>query len=539
MSDTLRTLAGTDLSRRHRAYTGLSRRRREPLGCWRVLFILFAILFVLFIYAAWTTRDACPMESVIPSGQAYQVFANDVFSKRGKMADSMVWRVPPASLGVSDIPLKLKQDLHAPEWILNNLVPGACHISGNDLTAGRDLLFVTKTTRVGCLLLKFRRFIPGVKRDWAGGLNLCSYKDAGAYFAVRGRILLVSRSRNALIRALTLDRSEAIEAGTVAKTLSESGGEDLRGMISFLPDDPLGNVLKDISFALRMDTREARLKCRGVLRPEWAKQVWGLLADLTPRTLLAPPKGMIEISLNLNKPVRELWTALGYATGNAEKFEQLWAEWSGTPPEGASGLPQVVTSFLAPLGPGIRLAWYGADLNEMIPVPEIVATLDASPDIMLNAFAAIPPAPPGAGPYDMYAHYEPEKKCVYVPLIGGPSLEPTAAAYGESLLISSSRAVADALLNKGPQAKELPQPGNLYIHIYPKPCIDTILAFAKMIAEYDFLKGYTVEKLEAETAPWIEAAGRVEDITAQAAYEGGEVRAELKVVCAPAEAGAK
>jgi len=534
MSETLRTLEGTGLSVRYRARNGLSRRHRKPLGCLSGLFVLLMILFALLAYAAWTTRDTCPMERVIPSDQSYQVFANDVFGKRGKMADSMIWQVLPESVGVSDIPEQFNQDLHVPEWILNNMVPGACHVSGNDLTSGRDLLFVTKTSRVGRLLLKFRRFIPGVKRDWAGGLGLYSYADAGVYFAVRGRLLIVSRSRDALIRSLTLTSDEALEEGSIARTLSESGGEDLRGMISFAADDPLGDVLKDISFALRVDPREAQLKCRVVPRPEGAKPVWGLLADLTPRTLLAPPKGMLEISLNLNKSVRELWTALGYATGKADAFEQLWTQWSDPPSEGAPGLAQAVTSLLGPLGPGMRLTWYGADLNAMIPVPEIVATLDAAPDALLDAFETLPSLPPDADPDDMSLRYDPEAKCLYVPLIGGPSIEPTAAIYGESLLISSSYTVADALLRATPDVEELPQPGNLYVHVYPKPCIDTILSMAKMIAEYDFLKGYTVETIEAEAAPWVEAAGRVEDIIAHAAYEGGEVRVELKVVCAPA-----
>lgn len=546
MSDVIRTLEGTGLSGRYRAYPRLARKRRKPRGCWRGLFFLFLAGGALVAYAAWTTRDAAPMECVIPSGQAYQVFASDVFNKRGKMANSRIWQVLPKSAGLTSIPQKLNRDLNVPEWILNNLIPGACHVSGNDLKAGSDLLFVTKTTRVGSLLLKGKRFIPGVKRDRAGGLNLYVHRGAGAYFATRGRLFIVSRSRAALIHALTLERGEALEAGTIKKILAESGGgEDLQGMIALQPEDPLGGYLKNVSFALRLDPREARLKCRGVLRPptaERTRQVWSILAELHPRPLEAPPEGMLEISLNLNQSVRDLWTAFGYAAGKAETFEQWWAGWAAAPAEGASNIPAFAASLLAPLGPGIRLSWCGADFNAMIPVPEIVATLDASPETLREAFAALPPAD-GADPDEIAARYDSESQCASIPLIGGPSIEPTAAVFGEALLISSSRTGAEALLRKAPPAgdgkgfhsvaEELPEPGNLYIHVYPKPCIDTILTAAKMIAQYDLIKGYTAETLEAEAAPWVEAAGRVEDITLQAAYESGEVRAELKVVCTP------
>ena len=537
MSESLRTLASADFSTRR--YRAKPRRRRGG----KLLLLVGALLVAG--YGLWLTRDNYPMEQLIPANQAYQILANDILGKRATIAQSKIWKAVPESLGVSAIPKLLGQSPGVPEWVLRNFIPDICHVSGNDLKGFSDVLAITRMTRTGCLLEKCRVFVPGIRRDYAGGLNLryvpLRAGDPGVFYAVRGRLLAVSRSRDALIRSLTLSPEEALAAGSLANMLAESKTDDLRGAVTLSPDEPLGDIFTNIRFAVRVDSAEADVNIYGSLRPEWQSRGKDLLANLVPRKLRGAPRGAgsygdappLEISMDLGKPVRELATALGRATNLPDQISGLWANESGPATGKAGDLARGAVAFLGPLGPGIRLTWCGVDFNEMIPMPEIVFTFDANQETLANVFDAIPPAPENAQPYDMYARYDPETKRAHIPLIGGPSIEPTAGVYGDTVLLSSSRTVAETLLKKGPAAEEIPQPGNLFIRVRTKPCAEALVNLGALLAEYGLLKNYSKEQYDQATAPWVSGAAIIEDITVLAAYENGEIRAELKIRCAP------
>ena len=503
--------------------------RKKGRGCGAALFL--AVLVVVGGVFWWLTRDTYPLERLIPADQKYQLFAADVLTKRGKVAESEAWRAIPPSLEWSNIPQKLAEDFGMPQWILNNLLPGTCHVSGNALEAFSDVLFVTKTTRIGCLLGKLSRFLPMSEHDVAGGLHLRRLAGQDLYYAVRGRLLLVSPSRDALIRALTVRQEDSLGEKRPA-AWGVSGAEDVQGTVTLSPEDPLGNVFRNLTFAVRVDSHSVTAKCRGVLRPEFVSRFGDLLAEAQPQTLLAPPEGILQVSLNLGKPVRELWTATGEALDKRELLEGLWESWSAAPDDGVQGAPRLATGLLGPLGPGIRLSWRGVDLNAMLPMPEVVATLDSPPDRILEAFEAIPPPPPGSRPWDMYPRYDPETKRVHLPLIGGPSIEPTAGVYGDALLISSSRTVGDALLDAPPKAAPLDQKGNLYVRVRPAPCIKAVSDVASLFVAHNLLRGWTSDKLAEAVAPWSAAAAVIDEITALGAYDNGEVSADLELLCA-------
>jgi len=509
------------------------RRRRSHTGWGATLLVVILLGGGAFW---WLTRDTYPLARLIPAGQHYQLFADDVLTKRAKVAQSRLWQALPASLGWADVPQNLARDFGMPEWVLNNLLPDQCYVSGNDLRSFGDVLFVTRTTRIGCLLAKVSRFLPKAEHDPAGGLHLRRLPEPGLYYAVRGRLLLVSPSRNALIRALTVRPEESLQ-DKAPEHWKVSGAEDLRGTIAPAPDDPLGRVFDSVSFALRLDSASAKMKCRGVLRPDLADRLGDLLAEVTPGTLRSPPEGMLRVSLNLGKPVQDLWAVAGQAVGKAELFGGLWEQWSTTPPDAPPGLPQIATALLGPLGPGVRFSWRGVDLNEMVPVPEIVAVFDAVPERLFEALAAIPPPPEGVQPWDTYPRYDAETKRVHVPMVGGPSIEPTAGPYGGALLVSSSRTVGDALLDRPPQDGTLSQQGNLYACVRLRPCVQTVNDVAALFAEHNLLNPSLNDTLERVTRPLMDVSAVVDEISALAAYEKGALTADIHVACT--ESGAK
>ncbi len=513
MSETVRSYTGSGPSMKRRGGWGRS--------------IALGIIVLLLMTAVWTTRDTCPMEDVIPASQTYHLFANDVLAKRDAIANSRIAEAL-AKAGVVDLAKTLHGDAGIPEWVLNNLVPTVCHVSGNDVASMSDLLFVSRMSRVGCLLARMQRWIPGVKGDPAGGLHIASLPDAGIYFATRGRVLLASPSRDALIGALTLRPGDAMHRDTMANALKGLGAEDIAGVLAFASADPMLRAFKGARFAIRIERDSLQVKVRAALDPEWEAGMHGALEGLAPQPLIAPPDGFVGLSANFGKPVHELWTAGARMAGKEAWAETQWQAWSASS-EPSGGLPKFATALLGPLGPGIRFSWCGVDLNEMIPVPQVVLTFDADPQSVSTSFATLPPLASDIHRYDFVAQYDAEAKEVLLPLIGGSSMEPTAGLYGNALLIGSSRVVAEKLLAETPKAERLPQPGNLYLCIRPQASLEAATQFAGIFAENHLLRDVTPESLQERAAPWLAAAAMFQDIVAQASYDQGELAIDLAV----------
>ena len=144
-------------------------------------------------------------------------------------------------------------------------------------------------------------------------------------------------------------------------------------------------------------------------------------------------------------------------------------------------------------------------------------------------FSALPPLAAGAGRYSMKPQYDASMNCVRWPLVGGPSMEPTAGIFGNALLISSSRTIAETLLNAGRKEQKLPQKGNLYVTLQPNACATAIVDLAALLAENGLLKGYTPDRVQQTAAPWLATASAVKEVTAIAACEKGEVTLDLAI----------
>ncbi len=515
-----------------RSYTGSGHgpppRRRGLFARGKMIFLILVVL--LAVYGWWASRDSCPVEDLIPADQAYQVFAVDILGVRNTLAQSKVLGTLPPEAGLGDA-VALSGNLGVPAWVLNNLAPNICAVSGKDVRALSDPLVVTRMTRVGCLFMKLHCVMPWVECETAGGLHLSRIRDAGVYFATRGRALAISPSRDALIRALTLRSEDSMTREAMAGAVRDMSSEDLVGTLLLHPEDPLGEACDELRFAVRIEAASLRIKCSGVLRKEWREQFGGFIEELAPVELMTPPEGILQVSMNFNKPVRDLWSVAAQLAGVSSEAEALWRKWSTPPQDAAPGPVQAAMALLGQLGPGVRMSWQGIDLNEMLPVPQIVVTLDADPEALLAIFSALPPLGGGAERYAMQPQYDAAAKCVRLPLIGGPSMEPTAGIIGDTLLVSSSRTVAEALLNSGGKAEKLPQPGNLYFTLQPQACAEALINLAALLAENSMLKGFTPDSVQQVAAPWLAGASAIKDITAFARCKNGEVTLDLAMIC--------
>lgn len=526
MSDVVRTYS---VARSHRRRRDVRRRTTW----WRR--ILLAVMLSLTTWIVWTTRDTYPMVRLIPDDQVYQVYIAHLLDKRIQFAHSRVWELWPENSPVRRTVAILSSDFGMPPWVMNNLVQGLCHVSGQDLNKFTDPLFITRMSRIGCLIEKLHCVLPGIQTDYAGGLRLRAVPNAGIYYAVRGRILALSPSRQAVIRALTLPDDASLAPEALDNDLQQSANDDLAARISLRTDDPLGNVFQSLYIALQITPDMARLNCRGNLRPAWRERMAGLLNTASPRDLTVPPEGLLVLSGDFGAPISALCEGLNSAVGETVPLNHYLAQAAAFLDAANPAIAPFLRSLFAVSGPGIRFSWHGIDQNEMLPMPELVIALDTDPAGAQAALEAIPPPPQGTSPWDTILRYDPERLVAFLPMIGGPSIEPTAALHGSELLISTSRTLAESLLAEPPQRRRVPQPANLYLRWQPYPSLQALSEAALQFADASLLRGHTRESFETFIAPWMNAAKQVSELAALAAHENGELRLDVKLVVAQAE----
>ena len=491
----------------------------------RLIFVLLCAC--VLVYAFWITRNTHAIEEFIPVNQRFEIFITDLLEKRAELAQSHVWTALPENERILRIPELFQLDVAKPDWVLKNIVGENVYFSGNDLNTFDDGLFVTEMTPVGVLVERAYRLLPGTEHEEAGGLRLRRLSDLDVYYAVRGRIFIASPSRRALVYALTLGPDEHLDHDAIEEAFARSGTEDLRGTMTLNIDDPGGSVFRKVSFAVQLGPREGHVKFVSSFQPEWEKSLSPLLEKARPKPLATPIGGPLEISADFGIPVRELWAALGGLTDFSWLGEDQWRLWEnarGQAPEAA------LTRLLGAQGPGISLTWYGYDLDAIFPVPELAGLIEADKTTVDAYLESLPPSPSLVE--EPRAFYDRTTGRFHAPFLGDPGLEATAGWHGDRLLVSSSRVVAEHLLDQSREKGTLPEPGNLYISIDPVACVRRINEAGRLLAENGLLKNFTVASFEELAAERLAKAARIERIWALAQVTGNTVTWEVHLICA-------
>lgn len=510
---------------RFRRFRRLSfRRRGRFFGS-----VVLGVAAVAGLWFLWTTRASYPMERLVPSDQKFHVFFSGLLAKRETIANSQAWSLAPEGGMAAKLPELLRHSFGMPDWVINNVAYGDCHVSGRDVARFGDLLFVTQMSRLGCLAERFHRFV-GVRDDHAGGLALRFVPDASVYYAVRGRVLVASPSREAVVRALTLRGEDALSEDDLARGLAEAGHADVYGRFFLAPEDPLGAVFSQVRMQMHFEESGVHAALRAVLGEPWRARLAGVLGKAMPTGLLAPPPGLLEISGNFGNTLGELAHGLARGLDESGRADELLTEWAG----GGGAVPGAILGVLLEnTGPGWRLCWRGVDADEMVPVPEVLGTFDVAGFSVPDLFGLLPAPPENTFVWDSFPRRDEEKGLIYVPAIGGPSLTPAAAAYGSALLLSSSRSVAEEVLGNAPAPVEVPEKGNLFVHLRPSNACKAIAEAGAVFAGNGLLRGYTADAFRNAAAGWQSTADRVSEMTMLGAHEDGEVSLSLRVSMAP------
>ena len=183
-------------------------------------------------------------------------------------------------------------------------------------------------SRIGCLTERFHGFY-GVEDDFAGGLALRYIPEMGAYYAVRGRVLVVSPSRDAVIRAVTLEQETAMPEGDLERGLGESGTADVYGHFTLDAGDPAGDVFESVRVLLRFEPDGMRAALTGNLAPPWEARLTGLLSGATPAPLKSAPSGMVQISANFGVSAKDVFRGIARSLEMEGRFDELWEAWKG------------------------------------------------------------------------------------------------------------------------------------------------------------------------------------------------------------------
>jgi len=521
MSDAVRNYSGSGGVRR--------KTRRQRLGALRNLLLLF--LLPLAAYLWWTTRDAWDMAQLIPGRQTYQLYANDFLNNRGTIAQSRVWQLLPEETALAQARVSMLDNFGLPEWVLNNVVHGLSHVSGNDLDDFSDVLFITKMTRVGVLLERLHRFIPEIRREHAGGLKLRQVEDAGVWYAVRGRVLLITPDRDTLIRSLTLKGDDTVGSAALAAGRDAlRAGEDIFGRIDLREGDPWSDTLEALEIKVWVEEDALRVACQGALSPSWREWLLPVLVDASPQPLHAPPSGIVELSANFGKPLPRLWDGL-QAVLDLDAPLPPPGDWlRGIQPDDGPDTAGLLGELMLHTGNGWRLSWTGVDELAFAPMPAFAASIDVDPAAAEERLTLAAEFGEGLG-----LATDAETGLLHMPLIGGPALEPAVALRGTQLLLGTSREAARSLVQQPPPRATLTEAGTLFARIRPAPLIEAAASAGHELAVIGALRGHTADSWASTTDIWAETAQRIRDITALVAHENGIIRFEMNLFMAAAQ----
>ena len=525
MSDAVRTYTAP-----RRTAAATSRRRRASRGCAIPFALLIPIVVVLAIYAVWISRDSTTLAAHLPKQHRLRIVVSDVLGHRQEIADSGIWHALPLDDDLAQIPDMLTRDIEVPPWVLNNIIGSQCFLSGDTIGDGHELLFVTKMHRLGVLIERAYRWFGEAEYDAAGGLSLRHLTQPDLHYAVRGRVLLVSPSRRTLIHALTLSDAEALTPDDVNQITIDLANQQVGGIIEFHENDTYTDTLAFLRFGIRFDPTEAHAKFEAGLSGIATSEISALLEGVEPQTLRMPIDGMAALSAHLGKPIEEVWLKIGAMTGYPLFSRAQWNEWSTLDEGEQPGIAYTLTQLLGGAGPGFQCTWRGIDPYEIVPAPQIVVTAEFSDEAAERVRTAFPPPPQEVPAYAPYPRFDADTGIVTYPIFGGPSLQPTAVIAADTILVSSSRAIAEPYIVTPPVNEPLPLPGNLYIRIRPIDCVNALAEAGQQFVDIGVLKGYTQESYRAAAAQWRQSAERIEECSALFSHQNGLIQGEIRIL---------
>lgn len=518
---------------RNYTWGGSLRRRRRDLRrrTTGVAKIMLPIILIILAWGFWITRDNYGREGFIPADAQVEVYMDDVVARKAKLAENRLISLAPEGSDVQIILESITGDIPVPEWIINNLSGDVLHLYSPSIAQMNELVATSHMTRIGCIVERFMRFTANVQKDYAGGLQLRFMPDIGLYYAVRGRVLLLSQSRESLIQALTLRQDAALPTEQFMDGFQKAKGADVLCVLKADAVDMAVKPFEQIEVALRLETDSILAAVNGNISRKFIEEHAPFLANITPQPLDAPFEGMVSASMNFGMPLRDILDAVDESLPALEVATDFI---KGKPndTDTVASIGEITTLLQQALritGAKTRLVWTGVDAYEMLPAPFLAAAFEADADAALALFERVVPSNTVNEDIDLTLRLDEEHLVAYSPVIGGESIEPAVASYGNGLIVSSSALMAKELVKSPAATKKYSESGNLYLSIKPHSVAESLLNAAREFAISGLLRGYTVETLEASAKPLLYVTSQINSFACLASCNQGIVQASIKL----------
>lgn len=505
----------------------LSRRgRRRRIG--RFLLIAMAIFLV---WAFWISRDTHPVAEFVPADRSIEAVLPHAAVARYRVAASHVWDGVPQAL-VASAPEAIAGNRGLPDWIVGNLIGGSAVVVADDVAAWNDAVFIARMTRAGCVIERFLRMRPANDSEWAGGLRLRYWEPGKLHYAVRGRTLIASPSRDALVAALTLTPERRVPVESVKTALSDTGSEDARGTWTLPPDSELGQIVEEVRFAVRVDENEATVRLRATFQPKVAAALEPHWASTEPVHLPEAIDGPFAVSAHLGASVEDTWRALSEIMDLRWLTAEQWQAWRRESDGGSAAA--ILTGLLGPMGPAVRVTWMGIDMDEMSPTPILVGAIAGRRESAEALLASLPSPDSGRRMAEARVTFDTTTGRIEAPLMSGPSMTPLGEWNGDAFYFSTSAAAAPEYLATGrTQTRPIKKPANLYARMDPEACMQMLVRAGRELAQSGMLRGQTPESFEEDAEVWMERAAVLEFVEGTAVVKHTHIEADLRVKCRP------
>ncbi len=276
MSETLRVYTRNDY-----------KRRREKKGLLRrLLGVLLIFLAVILGLVLWISEDSHKVEEFLPTTNNFQVFFPNLMQNYDFLVNSQVWKFLDDKPELVKIKKFFAGQQGIPVWVVKHLICDFLYFSAEDFGNVNSYLVIIKLSRLGCVLeTLYSHFWGGVEYDWAGGIGIYHSGTIGICHTRKGRVVILSPSRENVIKAVTKSQTEKT---SLPVRLSERGNyEGIEAYGRWKPSFSIKGIeISDSSFSFSLTNTEIYLNAEVKLDYTKADEPWvALLSELIPGQL--------------------------------------------------------------------------------------------------------------------------------------------------------------------------------------------------------------------------------------------------------------
>jgi hypothetical protein len=497
-------------------------------GSFRLTRYLFFLLLVIGIYVFWISRDTRRVEEFVPADTTFHIIAQNLVENHDQFHKTDVWNTLPEEWRSHPFPKLLQSRVGLPDWAQRNLLGQYVFISGTDFAEFSDTVYITKFSRVGSILERILRWSDGNEGDAAGGLNIRTLPEHELFYAIRGRVALLSSSRRALIHSLTLEEAERLSASDWDESIWQRGGEDLSGTVDLTGDSQWSKYFSAAGFALRLDQDQGVLKLSLSCTDEFYGTFGEKLRNTPARKLFSPTAGSIRISADMGTTASELWNTVGKLAGDESSYFARWDDWTDNSDQ--ETLESLLANTLGNTGPGIALTWHGIDMDTILPAPQFSLMAQVNDDSVRKKLVAHSERGNVNGFTQVETQTNEEQGWTEIVSIGGPARTAVLlpSGNGNHVYASTSKLRAESFnANSVQSPKFMQENANLFVSISPTEVLADYIKYGKEMAANGLLAGYSAKEFTIHAQELTAKYAGIQEVRLVARHDQGMVLADI------------